>query len=306
VDTGWNEERVRRLLTQVEPYARELPGGVLGAFLGIRLRDLDPTFHPTVLRDPNLKRLLARFPDIGAIEQVPNSPDFRFRFLSSRADTASLAPGFPAQVPNSEEGQPWMDKELWLGLTLRRNTERRYIDLQTRRVVVVAVDAQGEPQSPVKEEPERYLSIPTLSLEELKPVALEFANKTGRSEVSAALSRQEHWFAAFLRAVDEAGLKEQWKGAHRAWVWMRARQWLEHHQIPVAGLLRTRAVRPPLPQPPVPSAPGNARLGIPRSAIRPLVLKAIARMSDEELLSLSIPLRYLLAEGAGGSGGEEH
>jgi hypothetical protein len=295
MDASWDEGRVRSLLAQLAPEALQRQGVLLGAQIGLLLKRLDPAFHPGVLGDANLKRLLARFPDVGAIEPSPARADFFFRFGTRRTDVSPPASTTTDEGNGSEP--PWIDQQLWLGLTLHQVGERRYIDLQTRKVIKAVLNEKGEPGAPVQDEPERYLAVPTLPVEQLKPVASAFASKVPQPRVQEALSRSlgsEPWFPTFLRTAAELGVREDWKTAHRAWVADRAREWLERHGLPVNVFIRPRLVR----SPPVPrrSAPSQVAVGgIPRESIRPLVLQAIARMSDEELLSLNIPLRYLVA-----------
>ncbi|HYO55495.1 UPF0158 family protein [Archangium sp.] len=318
MNTSWDEGRIRSLLAQLAPEALQRQGFLLGAQIGLLLKGLDPTFHPKVLGDSTLRSLLARFPDLGAIEPAPSGADFLFRFGTQRANVAPATATMPTDEVTGNQ-PPWINQELWLGLTQSHAGERRYIDLQTRKVIKVAFNEKGEPGPPVQDEPERYLAVPTLPVEQLKPVATAFASKMTQPEAREALSRSldsESWLPTFLGAAEKLGVREDWKAAHRAWVAERAREWLERHHFPANALIRPWRVRPPpvprrnapiqvaaLPQVAVPTqvaAPTQVAVsGIPRESVRPLVLQAIARMSDEELLNLNIPLRYLVANASG-------
>lgn len=299
VASDWSEERVRRLLVQAESQAQNAV--LLGARLGLILRNLDRGFYPGVLGDPSLKKLLARFPDVGLIETEPGSADFRFVFRSAGAGTSASTPP-ESMAASAQEQNIWLAKELWLGMTQRLSRERRYFDLQTRSVVQAPLDEDGQPGSPVQEEPERYLVVPVLSEEDIRTAALAFIGKVAREDVRQELSEalgQEGSGPRFQSALRQAGLLPAWLTAFRLYVAGRAREWLEYHHIPVGAFVRTRPkpsatpIRAEGAVSPQQSQPARV-LGISRRVLRPLVLQAISRMSDEELLGLNIPLRYLV------------
>lgn len=303
MDLNWSEERVRRLLSQAQQQSQDRV--LLGARLGLTLRRLDPGFHPGVLGDSGLRHLLARFPDVGLVESEPGT-DFRFVFRTGQVG-ANLPPVAGLQEKSVPEQDLWLEQQLWLGMTQRLGRERRYIDMQTQRIVVALLDDDGRPGPPVLEEPERYLLVPVLSAADLRPAAQAFVGRVTREHVQSALSgalaQEEDWLPRFQRTLEQAGLLTEWRVAFRVHVAMRAREWLERHHLPIAAFVRRRskpaAARAPSVTP-APSEPTRTA-GISRRNIRPLILQAIARMSDEELLGLNIPLRYLVTSEDTGS-----
>lgn len=93
-----------------------------------------------------------------------------------------------------------------------------------------------------------------------------------------------------------------WRLAHRRFVIDRARAWLAEHGVFPDRFIRStmshelRAIRSRHAPAQIGSAPApiDGTLSISQPDIRQLVLRAIAKMSEQELLDLRIPLRYLV------------
>jgi hypothetical protein len=300
-DSAWTEERVRRLLISAEPYTRPNAGTISGAQLGLLLRRLDPAFRPDVLGDPKLINLLARFPDVGAVERDPSNLHPHFRFLPlfgthQRPDQVS--------APTASDSQDlWIDREFWLGLVANHPGENRYIDLQTNRVLKVSAadNASVLEESPVDKEPERYLAVPPIPQDDLRSVARDFVGDIEDVEERERLHSMitgDHWFRNFTDAMSEQGRLQAWLTAHRHYVLQRARAWFSEHGLQpehfVGGRRRFQAAWQQTRSEPPPRFRRETSAG--RNNLRQRVLDAVRRMPEEELLDLKIRLKYLVSE----------
>lgn len=290
-DLEWTEERVRQLLLRAEPYSRA--GSLLGARLGALLRRLDPDFKPGVLGDQNLKLLLAHFPDLGTIEPYAKSLDFVFCFS---ADRELLDAGFSEM----KSANALLKRDLWLALVAKRPHEARYIDLHTIKVVVVQAQTEesrgSDAPSPIAQEPERYLSIPLIPQDDLRALAHRFAESISDSvmrERLASVIDREGWFRPFTKAATDCGLGQPWLNAHRAYVVETAISWLKSHNIDPRRFLRRS--EQPWRRARTSSAPAQLASELRQENVREVVLRAVSRMSDQELLNLPIPLRHLIS-----------
>src|SRR5690606_16314287 len=110
------------------------------------------------------------------------------------------------------------------------------------------------------------------------------------------------WFQVFTRALADLGQRTRWLTAHRNYVLDEAAKWLSSHGIDQQKFIHvqskakintdsdthagTREINY--------ASPGGRPL-LPRERVREVVMQAVGRMSEEELLNLPIPLRYLLS-----------
>jgi len=176
------------------------------------------------------------------------------------------------------------------------------LDLETIQVVEVPVDLSGNipAESEPSRTPARFLAIPPIAQDECLRMAREYVDGLAQAELKEELSElldRERGFNLFFARAQVLGLKD-WKTVHRRFVITRAKAWLAEH-----GVRPEKLIRPALTFSPstrfrhveletrrdhAPSSP----LG--RADIRALVLKAVARMLEEDLLDLRIALRYLL------------
>lgn len=282
----WTEERVRQLLLRAQPYSQN--DSLLGSRIGLILRRLDPGFHPGVFGDSNLGALLARFSDVGDI--VSRSPDLIFRYGSS--------PQSPLSAPFSTVAdRPHLDRELWLAFVADRPDPARYLDLHTNKVIAVALTSsdQNAAVSPIDQETERYLHIPPIPQNEIRSVALEFieshnCDSDAREKLRAHLDAED-WFKQFTDTASAVGVLKPWLDAHRAFVTSRAIAWLKKHNVMMNLFIKRQYERKNLPQRQLGS---SNPLGLQRENLREVVIRAISRMPEEDLLNISIPLRYLV------------
>lgn len=283
--TSWNTERVRDLLVKAREFSTAYGGRILTARLGVLLRRLDKEFHPKVLGDPKLVRLLGRYPDLGTIRENPATGESEFHFHLD--ETGASQPPLPGVDPTGQAER--IDHRMWLALVSERAAPL-YIDLQT-----LSITSDVEAPARLAAEPERYLAVPPIPEADIRKFATAFVQelpeKATRERLAATLER-EHWFTDFTRQTATVGLNELWLERHRGFVIGRAREWLEAHGLkadrfitakhaPAAEKDQARAV-----------APGR-QLRAP-SAVRKLVHSAIDRMTDDELLNLTIPLKYII------------
>jgi hypothetical protein len=283
----WTESRVVELLQRAKDNSQS--DGFLGASLGTLLRRLDSTFYPGVLGDPNLATLLLRFPEIGNVERKSGGGDFYFRYVDG--GTLSSA---------STSARVYLDRQLWLALTDPPANQVSYIDLSNNRIIAAAsaADPNDEQNSAVSEEPERFLSVPAIPQVEIKQAARTFAAELedrDHSERLLAAIETDPWYQTFFNVASELGRSNSWRQTHRAFVVSWAIDWLQRHDIEPRAFLRNNLGTPARNRGDSRSQTERAVSILPQGEnLRKVVFKAVARMSYEELLNLSIPLRYLV------------
>ncbi|MBZ4417633.1 hypothetical protein [Myxococcus sp. RHSTA-1-4] len=260
------------------------------------LRQLDGEFHSRVLGDASLRLLLARFPDLGHVAGDTVSKDFRFFFNGA----APLLPGgegtrTPSAEANARMGPAEADPVFWGALTHGSSTEAVYVDLHTQHVVSAALSPEGQPGAPVSEEPERYLRVAVIPEEHVRDEAHALVEKAGSEETRESLSRAlARGVDSFESAIKGSSLEEQWRQAFHRCVVAHAHSWLAAHGLQPGRFFRVKASAP------VRKPPQQNMMRQPRTALltgsqlRRLILEAVRRMPEEDLLNLQIPLKYLV------------
>lgn len=294
--TSWDTARVRDLLEKAREFTVAAGGRILGARLGMLLRRLDKDFHPGVLGDKKLVRLLSRYPDVGTIHENASAQDFEFRFHVEGAPTQTIdpqpdLPGFDISSSPESRGER-IEHLLWVALVAER-PPTVYIDLQTLRLV-----PDRDLGERLDAEPERYLRVPPISQDDLRVIARQFAEEHGdqavRERLLPVLDRPS-WFRDYTKEAEQLHLDRGWLDRHRAYVLERARAWLSKQGVRPERFIAP-VTRAPRREPPRPvdaaSKPRDRERSL--AQIRKLVHSAIDRMTDDELLSLSIPLRYMV------------
>lgn len=282
----WTESRVRQLLEAACQHGTARGGYLLGAQLGNLLQRLDPDFRPTVLGDEKLTELLRRFPEVVTVEaRSGTDPVIRFRSSSPpKASSEGLA----------SVGDERLDQPLWLALVSDRPELKWFLDLETLAIVEVHLDVDGTlpGDSEVAQTADRFLEIPPIPQDILRTLAREFVRELERPDLVDDLHHMiegDRWYPRFSKALTASGLPD-WRDTHRRFVVEQAREWLTQQGIRpdrfirrISSAARARGIPNQILQAGL--QPGN---------IREVVMRAIARMSDEELLDLKIPLRYLV------------
>jgi hypothetical protein len=299
---AWDTERVRQLLLRARELTSVSQGRILGARLGKSLRNFDREFFPGVLGDKKLVALLGRYPDLGTIERAEQ--DFVFQFYrdgvpADRVHTSEVEPPLEAPsvaaadageeeqaaLPGIESANTRIDHTLWLALVAEHAPEV-YVDLQALSLVTeLAASAQ------IQSEPERFARVPSIPQESLRQVARDFAQSHVDSNVRDTLGsvlEGGSWFRDFTDRAERFGISDKWLSAHRTFVIGWARAWFIAHGLKPDRFIRGRS-RPTQAIAPAVVSPSGKSLG----GIRRIVHSAIDRMSDDELLNLSMPLRYL-------------
>ncbi len=283
--TQWDTERVRQLLAKAREFTAANGGRILVAQLGVLLRKVDQEFEPGVLGDSKLVRLLRRYPDIGALKENISTGELEFQFHS--AEEAQTQPLLPGTEPSALVER--IDQKLWLGLVSER-APTLYLDLQT-----LALATEPEVAQRLEDEPERYLRIPSIPQDELRALAREYAaelqDHAAQERLIASLDK-ESWFREFTHLAEELRADKPWIERHRSHVIAYAKKWLEEHEIKAERFITARRIASPAREPvrPVTPVPQQPTL----SPVRKLVHSAVDRMTEEELLNLTIPLRYLI------------
>jgi len=299
---AWTEDRVRHLLKTVANLPDSRRGYLLGARLGGLLRRIAPDFHANVLGDQRLTDLLRRFPDILTVRPDSASQDVLIEFPNlgpasrgSRVDRAALSSNGDA----ASEQAAVLDQLLWRAMVSNRNDVKWFVDLESLTITEIPVNSEGEisPETETARAPERFLAIPPIPQDELREVMREYVKNLNSPELKHELEpliEQDDWYPRISDRLRGLGVTS-WRLAHRRFVADRARAWLVEH-----GVRPERFIRSALRHEPTAARPRHApeQAGPrPRSSerdIRALVLRAVSRMSEEELLDLRIPLRYLV------------
>lgn|SRR5262245_36740144 len=299
----WTEERVRGVLATIAALP-EAQQGILGAKLGALIRRVAPDFTPHVLGDRRLTDLLSRFPDLVTLIQDPTILDMVARFSPPGASQGP--PGAtPADARASNEADrpgEFLDPNLWRAFVTNRADLAWFLDLETIQVVGVPLDLSGNipAASEPSRTPARFLAIPPIPPDEFRSMAREYVDGLAQVELKEELSEilnRERGFNLFFARAQALGLQD-WKSVHRRFVVGRAKAWLAEHGVRPEKLIRPAPIFSP--------STGlrhaesgtrrdhapSSRLG--RADVRTLVLKAVARMPEEDLLDLRIALRYLL------------
>lgn len=143
-----------------------------------------------------------------------------------------------------------------------------------------------------RERAHRYLEIPRVDQEVLRAKLREWAQRSVADEDARGrvltLLEAENWFPQFREACETLE-QHDWRSIHRAVVIEHLEAWAHAHGIKPSKYLRfSTASKPPAAR----DTPAHPRPR--RSHVRAIVEDAIARMSDEELLDLRIPIRYIL------------
>jgi hypothetical protein len=300
----WTEERVRGVLATIAALP-EAQQGILGAKLGSLMRRVAPDFTPHVLGDRRLTDLLSRFPDLVTLVQDPALQDLMVRF--SPPGTAQLVP--PDVTPadarafnGANRAGEFLEPNFWKALVSNRADFVWFLDLETIRVVGMPVDPSGNipATSEPSRTPARYLAIPPIPQDEFLSMTREYVNRLPQAELKQELLEllnRERGFNLFFVRAETLGLHD-WKLAHRRFVVSKGKAWLAEHGVRPEKLIKPASIF-------FPSAGSrhvesgtrhdHAPLGpLGRADIRTLVLKAVARMPEEDLLDLRIALRYLL------------
>jgi OST-HTH/LOTUS domain len=300
----WTEERVRSVLATIASLP-EAQRGIFGAKLGTLMRQVAPDFKPDVLGDRRLTDLLLRFPDLATLTQDPTVGHLVVRFSPPGAREAVPPDAIPtdARTTNgADRAGEFLDPNLWKALVRSRADSAWFLDLETIQVVEVPVDLSGNipAESEPGRTPARFLAIPPIPQDECVRRAREYVDGLAQAELKEELSElldRERGFNLFFARAQALGLKD-WKSVHRRFVVGRAKAWLAEHDVRPEKFIRPATIFSPSAgfrhvewgprRDHAPSGP----LG--RPDIRALVLKAVARMPEEDLLDLRIALRYLL------------
>lgn len=182
------------------------------------------------------------------------------------------------------EGTASLHPDLWRAMVSETPGAGWYMDLDTL-VVLRVPHADGEPLSPVADEPDRYLEIPTLPTERQRAHARSVLAELVGAEQARFLTSEEPWLRHFHEHATPE-LRNSLSDARRAWVIGEVRTWLHNHDLP-----EHRFVRINRPSSRDPRRPGSrTRLG----ALREALHRAIDRMSERELEALPIPARVLV------------
>jgi hypothetical protein len=274
----WDKTRVGRLLQRASTTADER-GAILGARLGSELRRLDPTFDAHVLGHTKLGDLLAEFPDIGELVPRASGPDFAFVF----ADAGQMTP-----VP-AAPGR-FLKRDLWKALVAGQPCA--WLDLATSAVVYTHGSEPPDPLDAV-----RYLRVPPVAGESTHGWLRIFVEQHGLTvddDAVCAAAAEAGWVDASFQVLPRS-LHAAWRDAHRESVVSAVEAWMKSHGTNPNLLFSAAPRRPPekktesTPEPTVPARRSERSI----ADVRAMVHRAVDGMSEDELLSLCIPLRYV-------------
>jgi hypothetical protein len=165
-----------------------------------------------------------------------------------------------------------LNPALWRA-AVARDGIKHFIDLAT----MVVVPAGAGADDPVSVEPERYVEVPRISDEEQRSHARKTLFELGVPRVDDLL-RPYSWLSA-IRADLSPEQFEQFRELRTSWVISQVKIWLRRQGLPFGKFVGIR--KEPVRHGPV-------------ADLRIALHRAIDRMTDAELLNVSIPARFLL------------
>lgn len=267
------------LLGRVSPTIAARGGAILGAALGNLLKRADPAFSAEQYGANKLADLLLDCPEVGRVERDSSSNDILF-----------VLAGADRLVPSKQPNPPRLYHPLWNALVSVRPRYGAFLDLGTARLVFTN---PGNSPPGADTDGARFVAVEGIGQEEMREWAVEFAG-IHFDELAAQNVRGLDvgvWFAEFTRGLPP-GLRGPWQSVHAERVVARWRQWATTHDIdPEVG--HTAPPRHPQPNRPQPPASGVHRASQLQS-LRQLVHTAVDEMSEDELLALRVPLRYVI------------
>ena len=181
------------------------------------------------------------------------------------------------------EGTASLHPDLWRAMVSETPGAGWYMDRDTL-VALRVPHSDGEPLSPVADEPDRYLEVPTLPTERQRSHARSVLADIVGPDQARFLTSEEPWLRHFHEHATPE-LRNALSDARRAWVIGEVRTWLHNHDLP-----EHRFVRVNRPSPRDPRRLGRTRISVLRDALH----RAIDRMSERELEALPVPARLLL------------
>ncbi len=226
--------------------------------LGIRAADLGG----------KLKSFLDRHPDYCTISGVPGQEVVRFG--SGPPPTTPRSAPIPAPSVNVE-------RDLWKALVVNQPNRSSYIDLDTLSVITTESDDDGNPGTPVSDQPWRYLLVPTIPTDRQRGHA-ETALQGVLDPATLRDTREDSdWLAQLKGRLSNAEF-EAFRAERREWVVGIVRPWLRRQGLPPGRFLWHRKARAPEPM----------------SNLRRTIHIAIDKMTQDELERLLLPARLLV------------
>jgi hypothetical protein len=195
------------------------------------------------------------------------------------AGTEECASSVAAQL--GRIGTPHIRPDIWRAFVFVAQGQRYCYDRQTSNVVNES--SIGEPADAA-----RFVSIPSLSLDDQRQWMKEFVGSNTKLDPGTAPIEDQYCFTKFpiWLANNDAGLDRAWKQYRVHRVAERIRQWSQANSIDPTMFFSAPIARPAT----VCQEPGQGH----EQAIRNAIIMAARDLPLRELENLAIPLRYVM------------
>lgn len=176
--------------------------------------------------------------------------------------------------------------DLWRAMVSETPGTRWYMDLENFQIIRVMCD--DRPGSPVSDDPDRYVEVPTLATDRQRDHARAVLAEQVGADQASFLTGDEPWLRHFHEHASPE-LRQVLSDARRAWVIGEVRAWLRDHDIAEYRFVRSNR--------PAGRDPRSGRLTRARvHQLRDALHRAIDRMTERELEALPIPARLLIED----------
>lgn len=174
--------------------------------------------------------------------------------------------------------------DLWRAMVSETLGTRWYMDLENYQIIRVMCD--DRPGSPVSDDPDRYVEVPTLATDRQREHARSVLAEHVGDQQASFLTGDEPWLRHFHEHASPE-LRQVLSDARRAWVIGEVRNWLRDHDIAEYRFVRSN-------RPAGRDARGGRMTRVRVHQLRDALHRAIDRMTERELEALAIPARLLV------------
>ncbi|MEQ8789883.1 MAG: hypothetical protein RIC55_26550 [Pirellulaceae bacterium] len=251
------------------------PDGMTAARAGLLVRRAFPNLQWESMGFPKFKHILEALQTRGWIRVGENQSRALSIWLTSEPDEGSQG------VSTSNRPRALLRKDVWNAFVLEFPLGQRFLNRRTGAVRMAT--------SHVPQEPNQWIEIPQLSQEAQKSWASEFlvANEIENDEASLSALVLTDWYRQFPRALalKADALRTSWNRVRTQNVVSYVRDWCESNSIPEDLVFERNWSTSP-----------QSTGGKTQRELREALLRAIGRMSLDELTEICVPTKYLLAE----------
>lgn len=294
------QQALEALRQAVQDLYRERQGPVRPPAVKQRmLRDLCPAFNESALGFLKFSEFLKRGAEDRVISLTPSDPDF---LITPAGVTATSIPP-SASRPYAPSGRP-IRKDLWHAF-VHVGEYMRFYDPKSKLAYCLPQEAPPQEcpeiaalRASFLSTPDRFVAISPVSEEKQREWARQVVSSLGNADVAdrfAVCLEPATPFQDILQAIsDVPTVRRAWHALRLPQVTQIIQDWSREHQLDLEILA-------PRPTADVPSLPASQPTLLPATfdleALRYLLKQAIDLMPARDLLSLSIPVEYVLRAG---------